>query len=403
LKSRKSHLAHFNAWCVEHGIEQPQNVMHAHVEAFQRHLFRYRRKDGQPMTASGQASILGGVNVFFSWMVKHRHLPSNPACDVELPRVPKGLRDPMTASEVEAVLALPNLEYAQGLRDRAMLELLYGTGIRRMELAALNTADIERERGTLHVRRGKGGKGRFVPIGERALAWVTKYETEARPLLQGDPHEPALFLNIEGKRLSMNAMSWRADIALANRLAHAVLGRSLDELPPQTRRVLSALDGWVGAQATAQGIARAAVQFTRRHVRGVLGLSDTQLRVHLERLVTLDYVALHGGKPGQRFAYSLLFDGDSGSDAPQTMGLSEAGPTSRGEGPTSRPETATSRGPSANLAGGSRPGRGGVAGRLRGGQIPLPAKRSAASKGTDALTSENARDRTRSDIVAVQP
>lgn len=209
LHARKSNLAHFNAWCVEHGLAQPQEVTHTHVEAFQRHMFRYRRRDGQPLSASGQVQILGAVNTFFSWMVKHRHLPSNPAADVELPRVPKGLRDPMTASEVEAVLALPDLTYAQGLRDRAMLELLYGTGIRRMELAALNTNDIERERGTLHVRRGKGGKGRFVPIGERALAWITKYETEARPMLERDPHEPALFLNIDGKRLSMNAMSWR--------------------------------------------------------------------------------------------------------------------------------------------------------------------------------------------------
>jgi integrase/recombinase XerD len=226
LKVRKSHLAHFNAWCVEHGIDAPKDVSHAQVEAFQRYLFVYRRKDGQPLAASGQVNILAAVGAFFSWLVKHRHLPSNPAADVELPRVPKGLRDPMTASEVEAVLALPDLGYAQGLRDRAMLELLYGTGIRRMELAALNGSDIERERGTLHVRRGKGGKGRFVPIGERALAWVTKYESEARPLLHaaqgranaagagcagaaGDPHEPALFLNIDGKRLSMNALSWR--------------------------------------------------------------------------------------------------------------------------------------------------------------------------------------------------
>ena len=157
LKARKSHLAHFNAWCVEHGLERPHEVTHAQMEAFQRHLYRYRRRDGQPLSASGQNAILGAVNTFFSWLVKHRHLPSNPAADVELPRAPKGLR------------------------DRAMLELLYGTGIRRMELAALNTHDIERERGTLHVRRGKGGKGRFVPIGERALAWVTTYEAEARP------------------------------------------------------------------------------------------------------------------------------------------------------------------------------------------------------------------------------
>lgn len=209
LKGRKSQLSHFNAWCVEHGLEHPHEVTHTHMEVFQRHLFRYRRRDGQPLSVSGQAHVIGSVNTFFSWMVKHRHLPSNPASDVELPRIPKGLRDPMSASEVEAVLALPDLSYAQGLRDRAMLELLYGTGIRRMELSALSLPDIDRERGTLHVRRGKGGKGRFVPIGERTLAWVTKYETEARPLLQVDPHEMAMFINIDGKRLSMGAMSWR--------------------------------------------------------------------------------------------------------------------------------------------------------------------------------------------------
>jgi post-segregation antitoxin (ccd killing protein) len=174
-----------------------------------------------------------------------------------------------------------------------------------------------------------------------------------------------------------------ADIALANRLAHAVLGRSLDELPPQTRRVLAALDTWVSAQATTQGIARAGLHFTRRHVRGVLGLSDTQLRVHLERLVTLDYVALHGGKPGQRFAYSLLFDGECESDALQVMGLSEAGQTSRGESPTSRGKTP-------NLAGGSRPDSGGVARRLRGQQIRLPAKPGAGSAPAEAVLAQNA-------------
>ena len=175
-----------------------------------------------------------------------------------------------------------------------------------------------------------------------------------------------------------------SDIALANRLAHAVLGRSLDELPPQTRRVLAQLDAWVGEQAASLGIGRAAVQFTRRHVRAALGLSDTQLRVHLDRLVTLDYVALHGGKPGQRFTYSLLFDGDAGSDAPQAMGLSA---------PTSRPESATSRGTDANLAGGSRPDRGGRAGRLRGGQIPLKPKPDAGLPESLPVPTKNARRR----------
>ncbi|MBK8069008.1 MAG: hypothetical protein IPK27_15710 [Rhodanobacteraceae bacterium] len=181
-----------------------------------------------------------------------------------------------------------------------------------------------------------------------------------------------------------------ADIELANRLAHAVLGRSLDELPPQTRRVLTALDGWVAAQSQAQSLARGALQFTRRQVRTLLGLSDTQLRVHLDRLVTLDYVLQHGGRPGQRMSYSLLFDGDAGSDAPQLMGLSEDferadAKTSRGQSATSRGELPTSRGPEPHLAGGSRPVRGGVAGGLRGGQKPLRASTDAAFCGSASV------------------
>ena len=174
------------------------------------------------------------------------------------------------------------------------------------------------------------------------------------------------------------------DIALANRLAHAVLGRSLDELPPQTRRVLAALDGWVSEQATTQGIDRTGVHFTRRTVRGALGLSDTQLRVHLDRLVQLDYVAMHGGKVGQRFAYSLLFDGDAGVDDPQLMGLSDAAapgtePTSRGEMPTSRGKTATSRGQTPHLAGRLRGDNGGVAVGSRPAEIPRNASPDAGS------------------------
>lgn len=147
-----------------------------------------------------------------------------------------------------------------------------------------------------------------------------------------------------------------ADIALANRLAHAVLGRSLDELPPQTRRVLAALDAWVREQSSTQGLDRSAVRFTRRTVRGVLGLSDTQLRVHLDRLVTLEYVRAHSGQNGSLFTYSLAFDGAAESDAPQLMGLSDehAAPTLRGK-------ASTSRGPKADLAGTLRGARGHLA------------------------------------------
>lgn len=113
----------------------------------------------------------------------------------------------------------------------------------------------------------------------------------------------------------------REDIALANRLAGEVLGRSLDELPPQTRRVLSLIVGLVEGRMHEQAIPRSAVRFTRKELRAVAGITDTALRLHLERLVELEYLLAHRGGTGQRFVYELLFDGDVAADGPQLIGL----------------------------------------------------------------------------------
>jgi DNA primase catalytic core len=111
------------------------------------------------------------------------------------------------------------------------------------------------------------------------------------------------------------------DIALANRLAHEVLGRSLDELPPQTRRVLGLIEVLVTERMQHSAILRADVRFTRRELRNRCGMSDAAIRVHLERLVAMEYVRLVAGKNGQRFEYELLFDGALERSAPQMMGL----------------------------------------------------------------------------------
>jgi DNA primase len=114
-----------------------------------------------------------------------------------------------------------------------------------------------------------------------------------------------------------------ADIALANRLAHEVLGRSLDELPPQTRRVLGMIEAFVTERMQHSAILRSDVRFTRRELRNRCGMSDAAIRVHLERLVAMEYVRTVAGKNGQRFEYELLFDGDLNTSAPQRMGLIE--------------------------------------------------------------------------------
>ncbi|MCA9324697.1 DNA primase, partial [Candidatus Saccharibacteria bacterium] len=111
------------------------------------------------------------------------------------------------------------------------------------------------------------------------------------------------------------------DIALANELAHSILGRSLDELPPPTRSLLQQFHTLVAKTMKAEDLRQTEVRFTRKEVRETVGLSDKQIRVHLERLVELEYVFAHRGKNGQRYVYELVFDGDLEKSQRQLMGL----------------------------------------------------------------------------------
>jgi DNA primase len=139
------------------------------------------------------------------------------------------------------------------------------------------------------------------------------------------------------------------DIALANRLAHEVLGRSLDELPPQTRRVLGLIESLVTERMQHSAILRADVRFTRRELRNRCGMSDATIRVHLERLVAMEYVRIVAGKNGQRFEYELLFDGTLERSAPQMMGLIDV-EALRAAHPESDSTTPTSQGQIPHLA-----------------------------------------------------
>jgi post-segregation antitoxin (ccd killing protein) len=106
----------------------------------------------------------------------------------------------------------------------------------------------------------------------------------------------------------------KADIALANHIAHEVLGRTLDELPPQTRRLAGLIQAMVKARAQEQCIAVSQVRFTRRDIRDATQWSDSQLKVHCARLADMEYLLIHGGSRGHSISYELLWDGSSDAD-----------------------------------------------------------------------------------------
>ena len=195
VENRARMLAHLATWLDERGVTRPVDVTRPMLDRYQRWLFHYRKRDGDPLTFRSQSQRLLPVRAFFKWAARHHHLIHNPASELELPKVEKRLPRPaLTAGEAELVLSMPDLATAAGVRDRAMLEVLYSTGIRRIELAGLAVFDIDHDRQTLLVRQGKGRKDRLVPLGERACAWVRRYLREVRPLLVASD-TLVLFLN----------------------------------------------------------------------------------------------------------------------------------------------------------------------------------------------------------------
>jgi DNA primase len=180
------------------------------------------------------------------------------------------------------------------------------------------------------------------------------------------------------------------DIALANRLAHEVLGRSLDELPPQTRRVLGLIESFVAECMQQRSVLRSDVRFTRRELRARCGMSDAAIRVHLDRLVAMEYVRLVAGKNGQRFEYELLFDGDLNISAPQRMGLIdvEALCAAHPESPSTMP---TSQGSKPHLAPGLQGARTELVGTSLADESPKNAGEIAVQGEIHGIEPETAR------------
>lgn len=184
-------------------VEDLAELAHEDLCAYQNWLYftpsPYTEK---PLSLAAQHNRLWAVQGFFRHLFKQGVLFSDPSASLEKPKVRKPLpRGILKPSGVLALLKAPVTETALGLRDRAILELLYATGIRSAELRGLKLQDVDREAGQITVT-GKGNKERVIPAGRIALNWLWRYLEEARPLLLQGHETPAAFVSCHGRPLT---------------------------------------------------------------------------------------------------------------------------------------------------------------------------------------------------------
>ena len=171
------------------GLEKPLQTMDRHdLERF---------VDGQMnegLSPRSVARTVAAVRGFYRFAVLAQHLNTNPADDLQAPRAWPALPKCLGVEDVERLIAQPDVATPRGLRDRALIEVLYATGLRVSELIRLRASDLNLEAGYVSTT-GKGSKQRIVPIGEQAAGWLTRYIREGRPALMGKHTSPWLFVN----------------------------------------------------------------------------------------------------------------------------------------------------------------------------------------------------------------
>ncbi|EDX5692927.1 site-specific tyrosine recombinase XerC [Salmonella enterica] len=210
----RERLMPFVTWCEERGLLYAPQVSLEALEAYQRHLRGYRKANGQPLVTGGQLNRLSAIRNFWRWLLKRHVILYNPADVLELPKGESRLpAQVFSEGETRQVLQSIDVQTPLGLRNRAILEMFWSTGIRRMELANLRLCDVDVARGVVNVRQGKGKKDRVAPVGHEALAWLERYLRDVRPRLAQRADRGHLFLTQKGdglKRATLTMLGGKA-------------------------------------------------------------------------------------------------------------------------------------------------------------------------------------------------
>ncbi len=190
----RSDLALFNGWLLARDLE----LASAGRELILDHL-AWRLNEGYK--ARSTARLISGLRGFYRFLLREGVIGADPTLQVDLPQLGRSLPKSLSEADVEALLAAPELDDPIGLRDRAMLEVLYACGLRVSELIGLTLEQVNLRQGVVRVF-GKGSKERLVPLGEEAILWIERYSKEARPLLLGGKPSDVLFPSLRGEQMT---------------------------------------------------------------------------------------------------------------------------------------------------------------------------------------------------------
>ncbi|MGH9331001.1 MAG: tyrosine-type recombinase/integrase [Vicinamibacterales bacterium] len=195
-----------------HGVRHVRAVTEAHLAAYARALARWTTRRGDRLAPASRTIALSVARRFFAFLARREVVLWNPAQSLAVPRIRSLPRGVLTIAQAHRLMAAPDARDPIGQRDRAILETLYGTGLRLGELVRTDLTDLDLKDGVLLVRTGKGRKDRIVPIGAAAATALDRYLTGARPLL-ANASEPALFVTRSGARLQAPGLRVRVHAA----------------------------------------------------------------------------------------------------------------------------------------------------------------------------------------------
>jgi integrase/recombinase XerD len=198
LESYRRDLTQFAAWLDSQRMRPLLEAEQIDLEAYLHDRFA---RHASPRSTARQ---LSAIKRFYRLNLRDGLIQTDPTLKVDAPKLPRSLPKSLSESDVDSLLATPDTDTAMGLRDKAMLETLYASGLRVSELVKLGRADVSLDMGVVRVM-GKGGKERMVPLGEEALLWLTRYLQASRPQLLAGATSDALFVTQRGHAMSRQA------------------------------------------------------------------------------------------------------------------------------------------------------------------------------------------------------